>query len=155
MDFQLLADRVEAIPIIAQWYFDEWGHMVVGNSFEKSCERIRGKLNRDKPPLHMLAKEGEKVLGVAQFKLREMEIYPEREHWLGGVFVAPEARGGGIASMLSLRIAEIAQTLGATKLFLQTERLDGGLYARLGWLPLERVRYHGVEVLVMEKELGK
>ncbi len=28
MEFKFLSDSPEFIPLIAQWYFDEWGHAV-------------------------------------------------------------------------------------------------------------------------------
>jgi len=40
-----------------------------------------------------------------------------------------------------------------TVLYLQTVRLSGGLYARLGWEPCENVCYKGVDVLVMERRI--
>ena len=42
----------------------------------------------------------------AQLKRREMDIYPEREFWLGGVFVSPDTRGQGIGSALCGQIAD-------------------------------------------------
>lgn len=153
MQFQLLADIPEAVPILARWYFDQWGRDVPGNSFEATCTRISEKLNRDQAPLHIVAVEAGEVLGAAQWKIREMTTYPEREFWLGNVFVSPEARGSGVASRLAEEIAQIAKSHGVAELSLQTERLDGGLYARLGWQPVEQVHYHGNEVLVMQRDL--
>lgn len=154
MELKLLADHEDAIPTIARWYYDEWGHKDANNSYEQTCERIRGKLNRDKAPLHVVAVKDGDVLGVAQLKIREMNIYPDKEYWLGSVYVAPEARGRKIASRLCERVAEIARSLGIAILHLQTERTDdGGLYAGLGWKPIEQAHYHGVDVLVMERNL--
>ena len=153
MHFVLLADRTDAVPTVARWYFDEWGHAAAGNTFEHTCARINGKLNRNRVPLHVLAIEDDQVFGVAQLKLHEMNIYPEWQHWLGGVFVSPAARGRGIASALCREIQATAFCLGIRALYLQTEHLDGGLYARLGWRGVDRVRYKGYDVLVMEKSL--
>ena len=154
MQFAFLADRPEAIATVARWYFDEWGHSVPGNTFDDTLARIKGKLNRDRPPIHVLAIEDDRVLGVAQLKLREMSIYPAREHWLGGVFVQPASRSRGIASALCLKAQEVAASFGIRSLYLQTERLDGGLYARLGWRGVDRVRYNEYDVLVMEHQLA-
>ena len=55
---------------------------------------------------------------------------------------------------MTRKIAEISVALGIDKLHLQTERLDGGLYARLGWTPIEAVYNEGLHVLVMEKDLA-
>lgn len=154
MELKYLADIESAISTIAQWYYDEWGHNDPNNSLEKTCERIRGKLNRDKVPLHIVAVEDEKVLGVAQLKYREMSIYPDKEFWLGSVFVLPEARGQKIASSLCERIIEIAKSFGIKELYLQTERTNnGGLYAKLGWKPVEEVHYMGANVLVMKRSI--
>jgi GNAT superfamily N-acetyltransferase len=154
MDFVFLADRPDAIPTIARWYFAQWGYRVPGSSVDRVRNRIENALNRDKPPLLVLTIEGDEILGVAELKIREMDIYPQREYWLGGVFVPPEHRGKKIASSVALKVTALAQSFGIGKLYLQTERLDGGLYARLGWKPLEQVNYKGFEVLVMEKQLG-
>ena len=153
MDLIFLADKTEAIPIVARWYFGEWGHKIYNNSVEKICGRLNGNLNREKAPLYVLAVEFESIVGVAQLKIREMDIYPDKEYWLGSVFVPSGSRGKGIASALSLRMAETATQFGADKIHLQTEMLNGGLYAKLGWKPFEQVHYNGLDVLVMEKEL--
>jgi GNAT superfamily N-acetyltransferase len=148
-----LADRPEALPRIARWYFDAWGHTILNNSVEKTCERIREKLNRNKPPLTLIAVERERVVGAAQLKIGEMNIYPERRYWIGGVFVDPHVRGVGVGSALVMRLSDIARSMHIKKLHLQTEQLDGGLYTRLGWKAVEKVRYQGVYVLVMERYL--
>ena len=153
MELVLLADHQEAVPVVARWYYDEWGHQVPGSSYATTCDGLRGKLNRDRPPVPIIAVNGRTPIGAAQLKIREMDIFPDREHWLGGVYVAPEARGHGLASKLAARIADIARSFGIDTLYLQTERPDGGLYARLGWRPIERVHHHGMDVLVMARAL--
>ena len=154
MQFQLLAEREEFIPVIARWYFDQWGHLNDDATVGKIVAEMEIYTNHDSIPLIVLATEGSDLLGVAQLKYHEMKIYPDKEHWLGGVYVAREHRGRGIASLAANKIADIARDLGVKKLHLQTERLDGGLYARLGWRPLEQVNYRGLDVLVMERGLN-
>lgn len=98
-------------------------------------------------------REGDELLGVAQLKIREMDIYPDKEHWLGGVYVSSAARGRGVGSFLVTRALELAKHLQVKTLYLQTENLRGGLYAPLGFRPLEQTHYNGVDVLVMEHSL--
>jgi GNAT superfamily N-acetyltransferase len=126
LNFEFLVDKQEAIPIVAKWYFEEWGYNVPGNFIQKSIDRITSKVNREQPPLHILAVEDEKVLGVAQLKLHEMDIYPDREFWLGGLFVTPKSREKGVGLGLAKKIATIATDFGVKELYLQTEALDGG-----------------------------
>ena len=155
MELVLLADHQEAVPVVARWYHDEWGYQVPDSSYAKACEGLRAELNRDRPPLSVVAVDGRTPIGAAQLKIREMDIFPDREHWLGGVYVADEARGHGTAAKLATRIADIARSFGIGTLYLQTERHDGGLYASLDWHPVERTHYRGPEVLVMAKELRR
>lgn len=151
--FVFLADRPEAVSTVSRWYFDEWASRVPGQTLAGTEEAVQRALNRDRIPLVVLAIENEEVVGAAELKFREMDIYPDRTHWLGGVFVAPEHRGKRIGSRLAERIAEIARSFEVETLYLQTERLDGGLYAHLGWHPCSYVHYKGLEVLVMQRQI--
>jgi len=153
MRFALLADCPEAIPQIAEWYFGQWGHLREDTSPRDFESKLQSSINHDELPLFILAIENEELMGVAELKFREMDIYPEKEHWLGGVYVPVERRGKGIASQLIRQALRKAHSLGVSTLFLQTEKSDGGLYARLGWAPVEQVNYHALDVLVMEKIL--
>ena len=156
LEFTFLADRADAIPIIARWYFDEWGHLVQDNSIERTRDKVEGYLNRDKIPLIIVATNDDVLVGAAQLKYREMaKMFPEKEHWLGGVYVAANHRGSGYASQIIEHIVEIAPNYGVETLHLQTEALDGGLYARLGWTPFAQVANDGLEVLVMELQLSE
>ncbi|NRB50915.1 MAG: GNAT family N-acetyltransferase [Saprospiraceae bacterium] len=153
MELEYLADHPELLPTVAQWYFEEWGYLSEEKTLEQDIQRLQIYLNRDQVPLMLLAIEEGELLGAAQLKFREMSIYPEKEHWVGGVYVAEAHRGKGIARQILLALITLAKSLEIETLFLQTEHLDGGLYGRMGWTPIEQVNYHGIEVLVMEKYL--
>jgi hypothetical protein len=45
LHFSFLADHMDAIPVIAKWYYDEWGHLRHGNSLARTREEIEGLLN--------------------------------------------------------------------------------------------------------------
>jgi GNAT superfamily N-acetyltransferase len=151
--FEFLADRPAALPLLAKWYFGEWGHLNPATSAERIAAKLSESMNRDSIPLVMLAILDDQVIGSAELKYREMTIYPEKEHWLGGVFVVPKHRGKGVAAQLIDAVVDTARTLGVDMLHLQTERLDGGLYRKLGWQREEQVDYRGLEVLVMQRTL--
>lgn len=154
MEFEFLADNKKAIPILANWYFTEWGQLEKGNTLDKVTEKLHGYLNTDKIPLIILAVERDDILGAAQLKYREMDIYPEKEHWLGGVYVSKKYRGNKVAEKVIGEVVSVAKRVNVHKLYLQTEDLSGGLYRRLGWQPLEQVKYRGLDVLVMVNQIG-
>ncbi len=153
MEFVYLADHPEAIPIVAKWYYEQWGRQHEVPSLEKSEEMLTAYLNRERIPLMILAKKEDEILGAIQLKYYEMDIYPQKEHWLGGVFVPEQHRGRKIAENLVLRAMKIAKKLHVKTLFLQTEKLNGGLYKRLGWNLVAKTLYRNKAVLVMRKDL--
>ncbi len=152
--FEFLADRPEAVPQIACWWFDAWGHLRPGTSVDGFTATLNEQLFRDQLPIRIVAIGDGIVVGVAELKLHEMaDLYPDKEFWMGGIFVAPGFRRRGIGSALSLKIAEIAKSKCIQAIHLQTQNLNGGLYAKLGWERIEQVNYKGYEALVMVKQL--
>jgi len=153
MKLVFLADHQQAIPTIANWYYTEWGYLSKDSSIATVTEKLQTYLNSDKIPLIILAIDNNEIIATSQLKYHEMDIYPDMEHWLGGVYVAEKHRKKGIAKIVIDKILSISSQLGVRTLYLQTERLDGGLYSKLGWQPIEQVNYCGIDVLVMEKEV--
>jgi GNAT superfamily N-acetyltransferase len=154
MEIVYLADHEAQIPKVAEWYFEEWGHLLENPLMNIFSSRLQACLNKTKFPLVILAMDDEDVIGAAQIKLNQMSIYPDKEYWLAGIYVEPKYRGNCVAANLIEKIQEIAVTLDVEILHLQTEHLSGGLYTKLGWLPDELVNYRNTDVLVMSKRLN-
>jgi GNAT superfamily N-acetyltransferase len=103
--------------------------------------------------MHIVAIEGTVAVGFVVLKLHEMDSYPDREHWLGSLFVPASERGRGIGGALIEEVILRCKEHGVILLSLQTERLDGGLYRRYGWEDVERTDSRGDQVLLMEREI--
>ncbi len=153
MQLFLLSEIPETIAQIAKWYSDEWGYIGEGRSTKELELKLNDYLNDDKLPLIIVAVDKGRLVAAAQLRFHEMEIYPDREHWLGGVYVEASSRGQGVAEKLIEAIIDKARTLGVESINLQTEDMSGGLYKKLGWQAVEQVTYHGIKVLVMEKSI--
>jgi GNAT superfamily N-acetyltransferase len=154
VQIEFLIDHKEAAPVVSDWLFDEWGHLAPQLTRANHLAEMMSALSRDCVPVHLLALANETPCGTATLKLHEMlKVYPDWKYWLGNVFVRSESRGEGIATLLCQHIESVARTLSVGKLHLQTERLDGGLYSRLGFRRIEQVHYNGRDVLVMAKNL--
>jgi len=149
MEISLLADNLKAIDLVAKWYYEEWGSRTPDKTFEDVKENVSQATNRDIAPLNVLAKKNGEIIGVAGLKIREMEIYPEYQFWLGGVYVVKKMRHKGVASHLVKEIITRAKLSGITQLYLQTDRLDGGIYINHGFQPLFEVYNQGHQVLIM------
>jgi GNAT superfamily N-acetyltransferase len=153
--FPLLAQLPELVPLVAGWLWDEWGHLRPGSSLDALTQDIHSKLDPGTLPIQVLALADEVPVGVAMLKPHEMrDVFPDRTPWLGSVVVARAFRCNGIGAALTREIEELARRRGFTRLYLQTEREDGGVYGRLGWQTCDRLSYHGYQANVMTRELG-
>ena len=138
---------------IADRYHAQWSRDPSPAARERAREEVRESLDERSLPITRVAVRGGALAGAAQLKIREMARYPAFEWWLGGVFVEPAHRGSGLASRLVRACIDEAGRRGLPRLHLQTERADGGLYARLGWRTVERIRDDGLEKTIMVREV--
>ncbi|KZN36973.1 GNAT family N-acetyltransferase [Pseudoalteromonas luteoviolacea] len=151
--FYYLADKPQYLTTIASWYFKQWCEHSGRYSLQEVKQKLEKALNQHCLPMSVIALRGDELVGVAELKFHEMDAYLEFEHWLGGVFVSPSARGENIAKHLVIHLIDQAKRLDIKALYLQTESLGGGLYRKLGFEPLFITDSKGVRVLVMKKEL--
>ena len=119
-------------------------------SIEIIKDKLKTQLNSSKVPLVLLLIDNEELLGVCQLKYHEMDIYPEKEHCLGGVYICHRQRGKGLARKLVIKAKDIAKSHGIKTLYLQTENLSGGVYSQLGWQAIEQITNKGEQILVMQ-----
>lgn len=153
MEFRVLTADAPERQQLARWYHAEWGQDA-GLSLEQERQRLNPPQDAEGFPHLIAAFDDGQVVGAVQLKRREMHAFPQYEHWLGSVFVADSHRGRGLAGGLVEQAAAQAVRMGVTDLYLQTEALDGGLYARLGWKPLQEADNRSHRVLVMVRRLG-
>jgi len=151
ISIDFLANHPDKVLGVAEWLFDEWGYLRENNSVEKRYDELKIQLSKTTVPIHIIALKDNVLTGVVALKPTEMKLFPQQEYWLGSLFVSPIFRGQGIATLLENEIVSLAKSHSISKLYLQTEALDGGLYRKLGWQGLEIVSDHGITVLVMEK----
>jgi len=153
LKFEYLADRPNDIPQVITWWHCVWADRM-GSDLEKATEQLRLSLSRDELPVHILAILNGKVVGVSAIKLQELaELFPDKQYWLGSVFVDQHHRGNKIGTDMTIKIVDLAKNMGLPHLYLQTINLSGGLYTKLGWAQLLQFKYKGEETLLMIKRL--
>jgi putative hydrolase of the HAD superfamily len=151
---EYLADHLEAIPVLAEWLFEEWGDRSPTESVEEVAKNLRKRANRDRLPLALVALDQANLVGTVSLRIREMEIRPEYEHWLGTLYVSKPQRNQGVGSRLVQSAKEEAIRLGITRLYLYTRHPDSQrLYKTLGFVEIERPDYLGRPAIIMETEL--
>ena len=155
MGIKYLVDEPSAIPIIAKWLKSEWGYLQPDSTEEDLIQRLESRASKESIPIHLVAKKDGEFVAFAALKYGEMKQYPEKEYWLGSLYVLPKFRGAGVASKMVREIEKIARIFSLPIIYLQTERLGGGLYTRLGWKPIDIVKDRGDKVLVMQRHLNE
>jgi GNAT superfamily N-acetyltransferase len=153
LTFVPLSERPRAVPLVARWWLDDCAERRPDRSLQSAAAEL-AKQEPNELPLRVLAERRGEILGVASLTQYQMrDALPDIESWIGSLYVVPRARGGGVASALAQRMERFALARRVDELHVWTERLDGGLYAKLGWEPLQTLGYEGRELLILSKHL--
>ena len=148
MQIELLADRHEFIPQLAEWHHYEFGYLRPGFSIADRIAMLHERAGRREMPIVFVASAGDELLGSAMLIAHDMDTHPQYSPWLAGVFVSPAHRRRGIGRALSEHVAGEAERLGFTKLYLYTPSAQV-FYSGFGWSTLEPAHYRGVDVTIM------
>lgn len=152
---QFLADIPDAIPTLARWLFDEWGHRSEDGTAEGMRSALERRLNRSQLPLTLVALVDNRPVGTVSLKIREVEIRPEMTHWLGALYVQESRRGRGVGTTLVEAAEREAHLHGIEDLYLYTrQQQTEDWYAWLGWKVVERLLYQGRSAVIMTRDLS-
>ncbi len=152
MEISPLKNHPDAIPIVAQWLFGQWGAVSHNGSLEKYTRFAQAGANDDGLPLTWVALSGARVVGTASLAKYDIHTRKDLSPWLVSVYVNGQDREQGIGSALVLQVMERARELGLKKLWLFTPDKER-FYTRLGWRTVETMRYRDEEVVIMKLDL--
>lgn len=151
MQIENITERPDLVETVARWQWGEWGNHDPHDSLAARVASIRAQSEGGDIPTTFVATDGDTPLGSASFTSDDMPTHPELTPWLASVYVAPEARGRGVASALVRRVVQHAASLGVGRLYLFTEGARG-LYAKLGWHEIGAEHFEGTPVTIMAIE---
>jgi GNAT superfamily N-acetyltransferase len=149
-----LKNHETGIPLLAKYSWQEW-RPVYGRAqmtFDDVVRSYAQRVNIDVLPLALVAIHQGTIIGTGSLKLQDLDVRPQFTPWMGGLFVVEAHRGRGVATALIRRLMEEARRLNILRLYLWTPSAEG-LYAKLGWVSLERLDYCGYKISIMQKEL--
>jgi GNAT superfamily N-acetyltransferase len=154
-----LAERPEAVDLVARWHFEEWGSYPAEVGLPAARERLAAWATPDGIPSAFLALSDGEPAGSACLVDHDMPDPPEGTAdlapWLSGVFVRPERRKTGLGPALVEAVEEAAAALGHDVLYLYTGPVTAvKFYSPMGWEEILRPTYRGEEVVVMRKGLA-
>ncbi len=144
-----LSECTECIPVLAQWFFDEWGYLDSEKSVEQIMEELGTYVDNTTIPLAIVAKIEGEAIGTASIVKHDMETHTHLSPWLAGVYVKGEYRRKGVGSILVKRIIEESIKQGIERLYLFTPDMNR-FYERLGWKVIEEPVYKSRKVYIMD-----
>lgn len=149
MRIEPLADHQHLIAKIAKLLHEEWGDFQQWTSLPAIEARLLAGAQLSHAPFTLVALSvANEFLGTASVKLFELPSHPDKEHWLGEVFIPKTSRGQGIGSALINECIRRSIDLGVQALYLYTPDQQK-LYERFGWREMEQPMVDGEAVSIM------
>jgi GNAT superfamily N-acetyltransferase len=130
----------------------EWPSPELGSSVDARVQLLAPCCQRRGIPTAVIAMDHEVLCGFALLIKQDFDPRPDLTPWLAGVFVRTQYRNRGVASALVTRIESEAKLLAMPTIYLYTAHSEL-LYARLGWLVVERRMHNNRHYVVMSKSL--
>jgi GNAT superfamily N-acetyltransferase len=144
-----LADCAEAIPMLAQWFCEEWSYE--GRTRGEVETQLRENLNRDRVPITWVRRAGGQVIGTVSLDLSDLPLpaYAQLSPWLASLYVIPSARGRGIGRALVNHLLDFARGSSISTVYLWTPG-STGLYEKCGWKVFDTATYAGRAITLMQ-----
>ncbi len=148
-----LRSEPQHLAALAEWHQEEWAHLNPGETLPMRIERMQEYLGEPLVPSMFICRCDGALAGSAAVVACDMDTRPGPTPWLASVFVAPEFRRRGIGAALVRHTMAETSRAGFSKMYLYTLDQER-LYQAIGWTTLSCEVYKGVDVVVMEAELG-
>ncbi len=114
---------------VTEWLWQAFGGETLPQAFFASI--VEHSQTPGALPITFVAVEGERLLGTVGLwrcdLISRQDLYP----WMAALYVAPEARGQGLAGKLQQHVIGYARAQGYTELFLYSACRD--FYEHFGW----------------------
>ncbi|GLQ50931.1 GNAT family N-acetyltransferase [Dyella flava] len=150
-----LRKHTEHVPELAKIYVETWGYINPEETLAETTERLAEiyASPTDVMPETLIAVESGLLLGAATLQ-EKTRLFPDISWtpWLAGVYVKPEHRSRGIASLLIRAIESAASVAGYETLHLCTHEHEA-YYQRLGYETIEARDFRGEKTFIMGKSL--
>jgi len=112
VEISYLIEHPEYIPQLAQWLFEQWGHILDEKTPETRIEKLKAHMNRDELPIAWVAHANLQLFGTAALRPYDHEGHDDLAPWLGGVIVGSAFRRRGIGAALCSTVEDVARSRG-------------------------------------------
>ena len=133
-----LADYPAAIPTLVKWFRDQWPDYYASKSPASMEQDFLSEAFRDRLPSRLVAFKSNGLAGTIVLRSRAIEILPQLQPGLGGLYVVESQRGQGIGTELVRSGMKLAADQGYQTVYATTV-VAAGILESLGWEFLETV----------------
>lgn len=151
-----LADNPEAIQVIADLRWREWGHEPEPEDPAWWLDTTIREAGRAELPVTWVAHDDDgDVLGAVGLDEFDLDERRDTSPWVTGMIVRADRRGEGIGRVLMAELERWATRQGVAGIWVGTD-LAAGFYERCGWVPLEAFTdATGQRITVLHKHLSQ
>ena len=153
---ELLADHREALPILRQWFEQDWAPYYGPDGPGNAEADLSGCCNRTELPIALVAFHDDEVCGTAALKKESVTTHPHFTPWLAAMLVGAGFRRRGIGGQLIAAVEDMARELGFTCLYVGTGEGSGTPETTLrkrGWALVDKGPYFVSEASIFKKAL--
>lgn len=140
-----LADHPDTIPTLAKWFRNQWPDYYADWSQADLERDFLEDTSRNTLPSRLVAFESGELAGTVILRDSNIEILPEFQPELGGLFVVESHRGHGVGTELVRACMKLAVNQGYETIYATTVNA-AGILERLGWEFVKMIE-HGTEKL--------
>jgi GNAT superfamily N-acetyltransferase len=152
----LLADDPEAINVIADLRWREWGHAPEPEDPAWWLDTTMREAGRTGLPITFVAHDDAgDVMGAVGLDEFDLDERRDTSPWVTGMIVRADRRGEGIGRALMAELERWATGQGVVEVWVGTD-LAAGFYERCGWVPLDAFTdATGQRISVLHKRLSR
>ena len=114
-----LADYLDTILTLANWFRAQWTDYFAGMSQEQLEQDFLSDASRDRLPIRLIAFESNELAGTIVLRENGTEMLPEFKPELGGLYALDSHRGHGVATELVRAGMRLALDQGYEAVFAQ------------------------------------
>jgi GNAT superfamily N-acetyltransferase len=155
VELALLADHIDAIPVLAAGYEAEWGFWYGPAGRADATTDLVARAQREGMPLGLVALDRDIAIGAAALAENAIAFRPELSPVLIGLWVSPSHRGRGVATAILACARSHARRLGFAQLYATTTNVPE-FFRRAGWSHLQKGLHNGeaVDLFVVDSAAG-
>jgi GNAT superfamily N-acetyltransferase len=137
LEVKQLSECPECLTTVGTWIYEEWWSKRY-NTPEVVLSQLRTHTRKDLVPCTVVAFADGTPIGSCCVIENDCVHRPQYSPWVAAVYVKPEMRRRGVASVILQEAAAIATRIGVAGLYIDCLAITAPVYEKNGWRIYER-----------------